>query len=383
MIRLVEDTIDNRDVDQLVSWLKTYPRLTKGPQTKKLEKKWSTWLGVKYSVFCNSGSSANLLMLAALIEAQYLRNTKIVIPALAWATDLAPIIQLGLQPILCDIDMNTLSIDINELEMIFQSDAPSTLLLVSILGLVPNMKDVVELCKNYDVLLVEDVCESMGSRYEDQHLGTFGLMSSFSTFFGHHISTIEGGFVSTNDKHLYEMLLMLRSHGWDRDLDESTQKLMRDEWGVDNFNALYTFYVPAFNVRSTDLQAFIGLNQIDKLDHIVKVRQQNFVSYQDLIHNDFWKPVVTDNSLTSNFAYPIIHPKKNEIVESLQHHDVEVRPLVCGSMGTQPMFIKRYGKLILPQANKVDQFGLYIPNHPQLKRCDIVKISDIINEVIN
>mgnify|MGYP003141801657 FL=1 len=223
MITLVKDTIDNNDIDRLIDWLKTYPRLTKGKVTLDFEQKFTNWLGRKYSVYCNSGSSANLLMLSALQQGEYLKNNKIVVPSVAWATDLAPVIQLGLEPILCDSNFDDLSADLDYLEKLFIEEKPSVLMFVSVLGLVPNMEKVVNLCKKHDVILLEDTCESMGCEYLGKKLGTFGTMSSFSTFFGHHISTIEGGIISTDDKKLYEILLSIRSHGWDRDLSKETQ----------------------------------------------------------------------------------------------------------------------------------------------------------------
>ena len=170
MITLVKDTIDNNDIDKLIDWLKTYPRLTKGPVTLELESKYSNWLGRKYSVFCNSGSSANLLMLSALQQGKYLKNNKIVVPSVAWATDLAPVMQLGLKPLLCDSNKRDLSADLTHLEKIFKDESPSALMFVSVLGLVPEMEKVVNLCEKYDVILLEDTCESMGSKYRDTKL---------------------------------------------------------------------------------------------------------------------------------------------------------------------------------------------------------------------
>jgi len=382
MITLVKDTIDNNDIDQLVDWLKTYPRLTKGPLTLELEEKWSNWLGRKYSVFCNSGSSANLLMLYALKEGGYLKNDKVVVPSVAWATDLAPVIQLGLEPILCDSNMDDLSVDLNHLENLFLLHSPSVLILVSVLGLVPDMNKIVKLCDKYNVTLLEDTCESMGCRYKGQKLGTFGLVSSFSTFFGHHISTIEGGFISTDDKDLYEILVSLRSHGWDRDLSKETQVKLQKEWNVSEFNSMYTFYYPGFNLRSTDLQAFIGLGQIDKLNRWGTKRENNFRRYQWLIKNDYWKPNPQYESFISNFAYPIIHPNRDNIVKELQKNDVEVRPMICGSMGTQPFYVKGYGELKLPNVSKIDRYGFYVPNHPNLTKQEIEFICNIINKGI-
>ncbi len=377
MITLVKDTIDNKDIDRLIDWLKTYPRLTKGLVTLEFEAKFSKWLGRKYSVFCNSGSSANLLMLSVLKE-KY-DSKKVVVPSVAWSTDLAPVIQLGLQPILCDCNMKDLAVDLEHLEKIFTEESPDALLLVSALGLVPDMDRIIKLCSDYDVILLEDTCESMGCEFIDRKLGTFGIMSSFSTFFGHHISTIEGGLISTDDKELYELLVAIRSHGWARDLSVETQLNLLEEWNVSEFDSLYTFYYPGFNMRSTDLQAYIGLAQVDKLDDWGRKRLTNFNLYQELIENDYWKPDVDLNNFVSNFAYPIIHPNRNTIVESLRKNDVEVRPLICGSMGTQPFYVKKYGRLELPNVSIVDKYGFYVPNNPMLTSSEISFISDIVN----
>jgi len=382
MISLVKDTIDNKDIDRLVDWLKTYPRLTKGAITLEFENKFSNWLGRKHSVFVNSGSSANLLVLSALLQGKYLKNTKIVVPSTAWSTDLAPVIQLGLKPLLCDSNMKDLSVDLEHLEKIFVDESPSALLLVSVLGLVPDMENVVELCDKYDVILLEDTCEGMGCEYIGQKLGTFGLASTFSTFFGHHISTIEGGIISTDDKDFYELLVSIRSHGWDRDLSKETQVKLQKEWGVSEFNALYTFYYSGFNFRSTDLQAYIGLTQIDKLDDWGKRREDNYYLYQRLINTE-WKPTSYFDSLTSNFAYPVISSHRDKIVKKLQENKVEVRPMICGSMGTQPFYVKHYGRLELPNVSLIDRDGFYVPNHPKLTTDEIAFITEIINGEIS
>ena len=381
MITLVKDTIGNEDIDSLIDWLKSYPRLTKGPVTLKFENKFSKWLGRKYSVFCNSGSSANLLMLSVLKEKYDFK--KVVVPSVAWSTDLAPVMQLGLQPILCDCNMKDLSVDFHHLEKIFMEESPDVLLLVSALGLVPDMKKIIELCSKYDVLLLEDVCESLGCKYKGKNLGTFGKMSSFSTFFGHHISTIEGGIVSTDDKELYELLVSLRSHGWARDLSVESQLKLLEEWNVSEFDSLYTFYYSGFNMRSTDLQAYIGLAQIDKLDDWGRKRRNNFDLYQRLIENDYWKPDVDLNNFVSNFAYPIISPHRDKIIKKLQDNKVEIRPLICGSMGTQPFYVKKYGRLELPNVSIVDRYGFYVPNNPMLTEEEIEFICELINSEIN
>ena len=324
-IELVEDTINKEDIDKLIEWLKTYPKLTKGNLTLEFESKWSEWLGCKYSVFVNSGSSANLLMFYCLKILNKLKNKKVCVPSLCWATDLSPVIQLGLEPILVDCNLENLSVDISHLEKIFIEQSPSALILVSILGLSPEMDKIIDLCEKYDVILLEDNCESQGSKFRGIKLGNFGLMSSFSTYFGHTMSTIEGGMVSTNDEELYYVLLQLRSHGWDRDLPLSSQKNLRMEWSVDDFSALYTFYLPSFNLRSTDLQAFIGLNQLDKVDSMIDKRYDNFKKFESILNGKVWFPKETHDTFTSNFAIPVItktKETKNKLIETFKNNHI-------------------------------------------------------------
>jgi CDP-6-deoxy-D-xylo-4-hexulose-3-dehydrase len=378
MIKLVQDTISKGDIDSLISWLQTYPQLTKSFKTREFEEAWSKWLGVKHSIFVNSGSSANLLMIYALIVSKRLKNSKVVVPSLSWATDLSPVMQLGLEPILVDCNLEDLSIDLDELESVFSKEKPSCLILVSVLGLPPNMKKIQELCEKYDVILLEDACESLGTDYAGKKLGTFGKMSSFSLYFGHHISTIEGGMVCTDDDDIADILLQLRSHGWDRDLSESKQKKLRNEWDVDAFAALYTFYIPGFNLRPTDLQAVIGLGQLDKIEEIMIKRNQNFLRYTNNLKEFTWTPKVEEGSFVSNFCMPIIDKNKKIIIKNLIANNIECRPLICGSMGTQPFYVDVYGKNIKKNTSIIDKNGLYVPNHPNLTIEEVDRISEII-----
>jgi CDP-6-deoxy-D-xylo-4-hexulose-3-dehydrase len=380
-IDLIQDTIDSNDIDQLISWLSTYPRLTKGPKTVEFEEKWSKWLGCKYSVFVNSGSSANLLMFYALKVLNMMKNNKICIPSLCWATDLAPALQFDMEPILIDCNLNDLSVDLTHLEEIFKTESPSALILVSVLGFSPDMDKVVELCKKYDVILLEDNCESQGTKYKSKKLGNFGLMSSFSTYFGHTMSTIEGGVISTNDEELYNTLIQLRSHGWDRDLSESTQQKLRSEWEVSDFSALYTFYVPGFNLRSTDLQAQIGIKQLDKVDGMINNRYQNFLYYKSKLEGKTWFPKTFEDSYTSNFAIPFITKTiedKEKLISELNENNIACRPLISGSMGIQPFYKKIYGENKLPNCSIVDERGIYVPNHDKMTKEDIDRVCDIL-----
>jgi CDP-6-deoxy-D-xylo-4-hexulose-3-dehydrase len=384
MIKLVSDTIDKQDINSLIEWLSQdkIPRLTKDELTVELEKKWANKIGTKYSVFVNSGSSSILLTLAALKHTNRLKNNKVVVPSLSWATDLSSPILLGLEPILCDCNLTDLSCDLEHLEKIFKVESPSTLILVSVLGLVPDMNRIIELCKKYGVLLLEDVCESMGSKYKGEYLGTFGLASFFSMYFGHHLSTIEGGFINTNDKDLYNSLLMMRSHGWSRDLSIEDQNQYNTKYNTDSFSSLYNFYLPGFNLRSTDLQAFIGLRAIDKLDNYSQKRNLNFKFYLKNLTNNELNIETNPNDFISSFAIPVISKNKNQIIKDLIEANIEVRPLIAGNLGNKPVWYENYEKVSLPNSDIVDKFGFYLPNHQDLTESEILKITNIINKNI-
>ena len=381
MIKLAAETIDKSDIRKLISWLKKNPKLTQGNLTKIFEKKFANWIGVKYAVFCNSGSSANLLMLSALLELGIIsKNAKIVVPSICWSTDVAPIFQLNLNPILCDINLDNLSIDLNHLEKIFKKERPKVLFLVSILGFPSDINKIIKLSKKYNVKIIEDNCESVGSKYYKKKLGTFGIMSSFSTYFGHHFSTIEGGFITTNNKKIFNILKMLRSHGWDRDLDLKDKIKLRNYWKINDFNALYTFYLSGFNLRSTNLQAFLGINQLKKLNKYCKIRNKNYKYYQKKINNNYWKIKPINKCFISNFGYPIISPARDKIVKELIKNKVEVRPMISGSMNKQPFFLKNKKINSFKYSSIIDKYGMYLPNHHKLSKDQIDFICNIFNK---
>lgn len=381
-IDLVKDTIDSDDIKKLISWLETNPRLTKGQLNVQFEKEWSEWLGKKYSVFVNSGSSANLAALYSLLLLGNLKNNKIVVPAVSWVTTVTPAVQFGMEPIMCECDEDNLGLNIKHLKQIIKEHDPSSIILVHVLGFPNHMKEIVELCKKHNIRLIEDTCESIGSEYDGKKLGTFGDLSTFSFYFGHHMSTIEGGMISTDDEELYHILLSIRSHGWDRDLPKSKQIELREKYNIGDFRSLYTFYYPGFNLRATDLQAFIGLEQLKKLDSIVKNRNLNYQKYHEGIKNNEWKINPPKDSFISNFSYPIITKNIKELVEKLTENNVECRPLICGSINEHPFWYERYGKQDLPISKKVHEYGLYLPNNHQMTVEEIDKVINIVNQYV-
>jgi len=384
MINLVNDTINKEDINSLINWLSQdpTPKLTKGELTVSLEKKWAEKIGSKFSVFVNSGSSSILLTLSALQQSARLKNNKVVVSSLSWATDISTPIILGMEPILCDCNLEDLSCDLKHLEELFIKHNPSIFILVSPLGLVPNMDYILQLCEKHNVILLEDVCESMGSKYKNQYLGTFGFASFFSMYFGHHLSTIEGGFINTDDEDFYNTLLMMRSHGWDRDLSKHKQQQLREKYQVSNFDALYNFYMPGLNLRSTDLQAFIGLRVIDKLDDYCLKRNKNYELYKQKLTNTEYTPPEFKDCFISNFAYPVLNKNRSNIVENLINNKIEVRPLIAGDMSKKPMWFERYEPVNLQNSTFIHFNGFYVPNHQNLSENDISTICDIINNTL-
>ena len=378
-IPLVKDTISNSEIDSLISWLKTYPRLTKGPNTESFEKKWSEWNNTPHSVFVSSGSAANLAAFYALIISGRMKNKRVILPAVSWATTVAPAIQLGLEPFLCDCNLRNLGLDIDHLDKLVKQHNPAVIVTVNVLGFSNDYDRILEICKKNEILLIEDSCESIGTVYQGKKTGNFGDISTFSYYYGHHMSTIEGGMVCSKDEELEQLVKSIRCHGWDRDLKKNVQEDYRKKHEIDEFKALYTFYHPGFNMRCTDLQAFLGLSQLQRINEIVENRQKNFAQYSDLLPS-CWGLNVTDHDVVSNFAYPVIVNNPSFVAKKLDESKIESRPLICGSISRQPFWYTRFGRCSLPNADKVHDFGMYLPNNPDMQHEEIEEVCKIVAE---
>lgn len=378
---LAEDTIDDKDIDALVGWLKDYPRLTKGPLTVEFEKKWSNWLGRKYSVFNNSGSSANLLMYYALLLSGRLKNKKIIVPSVGWVTTIAPAIQLGFEPIMCEADKDTFGLDLGHLEELLKKHDPGAVIMVQVLGVPHKMNELLKLKEKYGFILLEDACAAMGASYEGRHVGTFGDMSSFSFYFGHQISTIEGGAVSTDDKQFNDLILMIRSHGWGKDLDQPTHRALLEKYKIDDFHAPFVFYEPGFNLRPTDLQAFVGIRQVDKMEWLIEHRGANHALYKQLLGDRFYVQKPPAGSVICSIHFGMLAKdgaERKKIVSALEENGIETRIFSAGNLGLHPFWFNRYGKFSAPMADRIHVSGLFLPNHPSLKESDIRFIAEVV-----
>jgi CDP-4-dehydro-6-deoxyglucose reductase, E1 len=273
---LMENNITKSDIEVLIRFLKKRKKLTQSENVLKFEKEWSKWLGVKYSVFVNSGSSANLLTIAALKFIKT-KGNEIILPALTWSSDINSVIHNQFKPVFVDINPKTLSMDSEEiLKKISKKTA--AIFITHAQGFNGLSEKLLNLVKKKKIILIEDVCESHGAKHKNKKLGTYGLMSNFSFYYAHHMTTIEGGMVCTNDKKLYEIVRSLRSHGLVREM--SNKKIINQySKKFPKLSKEFIFLYPGYNVRNTELGAVMGRNQLPKLNSNIKKRNNNFLFF--------------------------------------------------------------------------------------------------------
>ena len=381
--KLAEKIINEEDIAKMIEWLATMPFLTKGKLTVEFEKKWAQWVGTKYSVFCNSGSSANLLMAYASLISGRLKNKKVIVPSVGWVTTIAPFIQFGFDPIMCGADKDNFGMDLDELESLCQKHNPGAVIYVQVLGVPGNMEKLKSLSEKYGFLLMEDACAALGAEYGGKKVGASSDMSSFSFFFGHQLSTIEGGMVNTNDEHLYNLLLMLRSHGWGKDLDTQSRERLTKMYEIDNWHEPFSFFVPGFNLRSTDLNAFLGLRMMKKADEIMAIRKKNHLAYVQNLHTvDFQKYDEKTIPCSISLGALAKSPEHRQaIVKKLDENNIETRLFSAGNLGLHPFWYERYGKFHHPISDKVHSCGFFLPNNESINESDVIHICDIVNSI--
>jgi CDP-6-deoxy-D-xylo-4-hexulose-3-dehydrase len=374
MIKLIKSTFYNELVTKkkLCEFILKTEQMSIGPEVSKFEKDFSLWQGKKYSVMFNSGSSANLALVQVLINKGMIKSGESVgFSAVTWATNVMPIITMNLKPVPIDIELNTLNISLAKIIDAYKKHKFKCLFITNLLGFSGEMKEIDNFCKNNNIILLEDNCESLGTEYRGKKLGNFGLGSTFSFYVGHHMSTIEGGMVCTDDKEIDTMLRIVRSHGWDRHLTKEEQDKLRKKFKVDEFYGKYTFYDIGYNFRPMEIQGFLGSDQLKYLNKIVNKREQNYKKLTKIFSNkDFIKLDTSKLTKISNFAFPLVCKSKearNKYLNLAKAADIEVRPIVAGSINNQAFFAKHVAdKFSLKNAELVHEQGFYFGNNPDL-----------------
>ena len=383
---LMSDNIDRGDMDCLIEFLQQepIPRLTNGPKVIEFEKAWSDWLGVKHSVFVNSGTAANELSMLAL-KHLYPEGGEIVIPPLAWVSDVNSVLFAGFNPVFVDINLNNLSFDLDKLEKSINENTRA-IFVTHVLGLNALSDRLLKLCVDNDILLIEDVCESHGATHNNVKLGSIGFASNFSFYFAHHMSTIEGGMVSTNDDHFYQLCRSLRSHGMVREFndDKLIEKYAND---YPDLNQDFVFIGPGHNFRSTEINAVLGLSQLDRLDSNNESRIENFKYFVDNLDSEKY---YTDFEMDGqcNYAFIVIMKDsdfdlRDRIEITMDDGGIEFRRGLSGggNQMRQPYFRNRDINFDeFPNIEHVHNFSWYIGNYPSL---DMDKIKGLITLLNN
>lgn len=363
---LMENTITLSDRLKMALFLLTSNKLTNGPKVKEFENKWSEWLGVKHSLYVSSGSTANTLLISAVKEYYGLKDgDKVLVPSCTWMTNIAPVVQANLHPIFCDVNLKNFSFDTDELKYI-ASEHPDikAVFITHLIGLSSNVENVREIFPN--ALIMEDICESHGVRGPSgEKRGVDSVGSTFSFYFGHHITTIEGGVVCTNNTELYELMRMKRSHGLAREASPCIfEKYSKENPEID---PTFLFMTEGFNLRNHEVCAVLGLSQLKKLDGNIRIRKENFKYWWERIYKTDSYFVPEYQIGNSSFCFPIITKEYSDIFllkKKLKENNIEYRPIISGNILLHPAF--RRFKLCTqrenPNVSTLHQNGVYVGN---------------------
>lgn len=383
---LMDDNINREDVNSVIDFLNQdpIPKLTNGPKVVEFEKQWSEWVGVKHSLFVNSGASANELTMLAL---KYMYGDgEVIVPPLTWISDISSVLFAGFRPVFVDVNFDNLSFDLNKLK---EAITPKTraIFLTHVLGINGLTDELLKLCKDKNILLIEDVCESHGTTFKGKKVGSFGYASNFSFYFAHHMSTIEGGMVCTNDDKFYQMCRALRSHGMMREMTDDSMKQEIIEKYPD-LNPDFIFVGPAHNFRSTEINAVIGLNQLPRLDDNNKKRISNFNHF---ISNLNAEKYITELRTAGqcNYAFIVIMRDdslavRDKIEATLKKEGIEFRRGLSGggNQMRQPFMTQfNYNLDNYPNIEHIHNFSWYIGNYPSLPKEKIDYLLEVLNNL--
>ena len=381
MIKLAHNTIQDKDYEILINFLKKRSYLNQSKVTKQFEKNFSKKVGTKYSTFVNSGSSANLLMIAAQM---YVSKNKlkpgdeIIVPAVSWSTTYFPLQQYGLKLVFVDVSKDSFNIDPIKIEKAITKKTKA-IFAVNLYGNPCDFTKIKKICKKKKLILFEDNCESLGAEYKGKFSGSFGITSSFSFFFSHHISTMEGGIVLTDDEELYQIMLSLRAHGWTRQLPK--KNLITKKKSNDAFYELFNFVLPGYNIRPLELSGAIGKEQLKKIPSLTFARRKNASYFKKMVATLSNVKLQIETEKSSWFCFGILLNNRKKYLEPLRKKNIEFRPIVAGNFTKNPVIkyfdYKIHGKLI--NANIIHNNGLSFGN----SHLDLRKKIDTLHSVLS
>lgn len=363
---LSDDTWDKEELDAIDEVIKSN-FFTMGEKVKKYEKEFAEKFGTKYAVMSNSGSSANLLAIAALVYSKKLKaGDEVIVPAVSWSTTFFPLAQYNLKLKFVDINIETLNIDVEKLKDAI-TEKTRAIFAVNLLGNPNQFKEILDICEQNSIILLEDNCESMGANYEGKKLGTIVLIGTYSTFYSHHLCTMEGGVTVTDDEELYHYMLSIRAHGWTRNLPENSKIYKKKE---DPFYESFNFIMPGYNLRPLEMEAAIGSVQLKKLDKIIDQRRKNANYFKEKMKKFANIQIQKEIEESSWFGFALIlkgeyEGKRQELVEVLRNYQIEVRPIVAGNFTRNKAidFLNYEIFKELKNADYIHENGLFVGNH--------------------
>jgi CDP-6-deoxy-D-xylo-4-hexulose-3-dehydrase len=387
---LINNNVSQEDRKVLSEFILSNERLTNGTKVQEFEKIWSNWLGVKHSTMLNSGNSGNFISIAIVKELRGIGE--VIVPPLGWVSDISSVVQLGMTPVFVDISLDNLAITLENIRQAITKKTKA-IVLVHCLGFNAINEEIIKIAKENNILLIEDCCEAHGATYNGKKVGTFGDISIFSFYFGHHITTIEGGMICTNNDEIDEFSKLFRSHGMTREVSEKTQNYYRKNYP--ELNPMFTFAVAGFNMRSTELNAVLGIEQMNRIDSYVEKRKHNLsVWLQNLDSKKYFTEFDVEGN--SSFALPlIIRPQYKDrfhinddfdsVCDSLDLRGVEYRLGTAGggNQSIQPYLDNFPFKIVgdLDSVNYVHNNSLYIGNHIDLTDEQIINLTKVLNDV--
>ncbi len=368
---LAVNTWDKKEIIKIKNLLDK-GKLTMGKYVNQYERMFAKKNKNKFAIMTNSGSSSNLLMFSALLytkqkKLKIKQGDEVIVPAVSWSTSYTPIYQLNLKMKFVDIDLDTLNYDLDELKKSITKKTRA-ILCVNVLGNPNDFSKIKQIIKNKNIILLEDSCEAMGAKFNKSNVGNFGIMSSFSSYFSHHISTIEGGIITTDNKELYHIMLSLRAHGWTRDLPNQNLILKKSK---NKFEEMYNFILPGYNLRPTEINGIAGIEQLKKLNNFLKIRRKNAAIFVKLFKNNKMFKIQKEVEKSSWFAFSFIIKKRSykkfkELIKILETLKIEYRPIISGNFADKYVSKKyfRVKNKNLKNAKYLDKYGIMIGNNP-------------------
>jgi CDP-6-deoxy-D-xylo-4-hexulose-3-dehydrase len=380
---LQENVLRNTEKIKLTKYILKNNRFTQFEKVRNFENLYANWQKCKYSIFVNSGSSANLLIIQVAKELYNWNNQdEIIVPALTWPTTVTPVIQSNLKPVFVDCNLEDFSYDYNELKKKI-TDKTKAIFVAHIIGFPSNINNIKKIIGNKNIKIFEDACESQGAKFQKKKVGNFGVASSFSFYWGHHLTTIEGGMICTNSEKFYNLCLLKRSHGLARELPLKFHRNIAKKNKDINFKFL--FLSSGFNLRSTEINAYLGLIQLPKLNKWIKIRNKNYKSFYKVCKKYRKHLIITNNSGISSFVLPFIFKKKElkkKFSKILSENNIENRPFIAGNLLKQPFLEKFYNKNF-KNADFLHNNALYIGNNQFVGIKNIKRINLILKNFFN